>query len=283
MTPTISLPTFPAASDWADVTQVTQQGGAAVVQGLLGAEHLAALNAEISAYLGAQNDAGRAASGSDQYDRFLGHNTLRLHGLVEKFVQTRPLIEDPRLLGWAANLMGEQVGNVLLNAGELIQINPGEPRQALHRDTDSWPLPLGPKPIIVNAIVALDNFTLRNGATAMVPDSWQWPPERRPQPVDFTRAVMQAGDAVLFRGDLLHGGGANESEAPRRALSLSYCVGWIRPVENSFLNVSRSTAQQLSPSLQGLLGYRARDGLAEGAGMVGLYENGDPQRYLVDG
>ena len=67
--------------------------------------------------------------------------------------------------------MGSLAGEVLLNAGELIEIRPGEPRQQAHRDSDSWPIPLGPDPFIVNAIYALDDFTEENGATWIAPDS----------------------------------------------------------------------------------------------------------------
>ena len=91
---------------------------------------------------------------------------------------------------------------------------------------------------------------------------------------------MEAGDALLFRGDVIHGGGANTTESHRRAVSVSYCAGWLRPVENSFLNVSRERAKILPTRVQKLLGYAAYDGKRDGGGLVGLYENGDP-RALV--
>lgn len=86
---------------------------------------------------------------------------------------------------------------------------------------------------------------------------------------------MSPGDAVLFRGDLIHGGGENESDAPRRVVSISYCAGWLRPVENSFLNLSRATVSMLKPKLQALLGYAPDDGTHNQGGMIGLFENGD--------
>ena len=177
-------------------------------------------------------------------------------------------------------MIGNQASSVLLNAGELIQIQPGEPAQFPHRDSDSWPVPIGAEPIIVNAIVALDDCTLENGATYVATGSWQWDAKRQPRPEEYARAVMQRGDAVLFRGDLIHGGGENQSEDRRRALSISYCAGWLRPVENSFLNLSRETVRQQPEALAGLLGYAAHDGTQNRGGMVGLFENGDPARVL---
>ena len=93
---------------------------------------------------------------------------------------------------------------------------------------------------------------------------------------------MSPGDALLFRGDVIHGGGANETDRPRRALSLSYCVGWLRPVENSILNISRETARRLPKHTQRLLGWSAYDGSRDNGGLVGLYENGDPAVLLED-
>jgi len=93
---------------------------------------------------------------------------------------------------------------------------------------------------------------------------------------------MQAGDALLFRGDLIHRGGANNSSARRRALSISYSVPWVRTVENNFLHVTPEDAKSLSPQLQALLGFQAYDGQAEQAGMLGLYENGNPAAVLLD-
>ena len=134
----------------------------------------------------------------------------------------------------------------------------------------------------MNAIIALDPCTLENGATYVAPESWRWDAAHKPNDNEFTRATMNAGDALLFRGDLVHGGGANQSDARRRVFSISYCAGWLRPVENSFLNISRETVRTLSPSLQALLGYAAYDGSDRNGGLVGLYENGDPGNALLE-
>ena len=70
--------------------------------------------------------------------------------------------------------MSQCASSVQLSAAELIQINPDEPQQLLHRDSDSWPLEVKQVPIVVNAIIALHDFTEENGATVVVPDSWAW-------------------------------------------------------------------------------------------------------------
>ncbi len=278
---TTVLPHFQPPYNWAAIDDAMQDGGGVILQAFLSTAQKDALNAQIDTYLADGAATGRPDSGSHSYDRFLGNRTIRLHGLLAKLPQTTDIIGNSDLVDWATRTMQAKAGSVLLNAGELIQINPGEPAQYIHRDSDSWPVPLDGAPFIVNAIIALDDFTAANGATHVAPGSWRLPPQEKPAAEDFQQAVMHSGDALLFRGDLLHGGGANNTRAPRRALSISYCAGWLRPVENSFLNIPRARAQSLPPHVQGLLGYAAHDGSRWNAGLVGLYENGDPARYLL--
>ena len=275
------LPVFARPYDWAAIDAAVLGEGGAILKGFVDRAGRMRLNGALDGYLAGHPDVGRLGSGSSVYDAFLGARTVRLHGLVEKAPETADLIGDPDLVAWAARMMRGAAAGILLNAGELIQIGPGEPAQYLHRDTDSWPaLDRRDAPVLVNAIVALDPFMLENGATYVAPDSWRWEAGRQPRSGDLARAVMAAGDALLFRGDLLHGGGENASAAPRRAISVSYCAGWLRPVENSFLNVPRETARRLPPRVQALLGYAAHDAAAQRGGLLGLYENGDPARAL---
>ena len=85
--------------------------------------------------------------------------------MVEKVPVTQDWIARSELVDWATRAMEPLATSIQLNAAELIQIGPGEPAQFIHRDSDSWPLPIGPVPLVVNAIVALDDCTLGNGAS----------------------------------------------------------------------------------------------------------------------
>ena len=275
------IETFTRPYAWQAIDLATSNAGAAILKAALPAPRVTALNAEITTYLATSN-LGLPATGSADYDNFLGHNTIRMHGLIEKFPTSANVIGDPDIVSWAQRAMSPLAENVLLNAGELIEIQPGEPRQQAHRDSDSWPIPLSEHPFIVNAIFALDDFTEENGATWLAPHSWRWPKEQRAQTTDYQRAVMDRGDAIIFRGDLVHRGGANASAEPRRGLSISYCAGWLRTVENTFMNHSFDTVRAQNESVRALLGFGAYDGQAQQSGMLGLYENGHAGRYLDD-
>ena len=272
---------FARPYDWDAVDAVIRDEGGAVLEALFPVAEVRRLGGEVDEYLAQHEGAGLPVTGSSVYDKFLGHHTVRLHGLIEKFASASGWIGQPDLVAWGERALAPVATSVLLNAGELIQIGPGEPAQFLHRDTDSWPLvPLGEHPVLVNALVALDPFTLENGATRLAPGSWRWERDRRADPGQIQRAEMEPGDGLLFRGDLVHGGGANTSERPRRAISITYCAGWLRPVENSFLNISRERVRALPPRVRQLLGFSAYDGSRDRGGLVGLYENGDPAEWL---
>jgi ectoine hydroxylase-related dioxygenase (phytanoyl-CoA dioxygenase family) len=274
---------FVAPFDWAAIDAAVLDTGAAIVTDLVAPALIDRLNRDVDQWLDDHSAAGRPASGSELYDSFLGHRTVRLHGLCAKFPSAANLIGHPDIVAWAQRALAPICESVLLNAGELIQIGPGEPAQFLHRDTDSWPhLPAFDSPVLVNAIVALSPFTTANGATNVTLRTHRWDRHTHPGPDDIRHAELAPGDALLFRGDIIHGGGANTTNSEhRRGVSLSYCAGWLRPVENSYLNVPPTVATALPADVQDLLGYAAHDAISSGGGLLGLYENGDPHAAIA--
>jgi ectoine hydroxylase-related dioxygenase (phytanoyl-CoA dioxygenase family) len=66
---------------------------------------------------------------------------------------------------------------------------------------------------------------------------------------------MPAGSVVIFVGTLWHGGGANQSAAPRCGISNQYAQPWARQQENFTLAVPRERAARMSARVQELLGY----------------------------
>ena len=134
-----TLPRFSRPYDWEKIDEAVRTTGGVIAEAFMSPDEIDELNAQTDAYLESHAGAAAPASGSKAYDRFLGHKTLRLQGLVEKTPCIAGLIGRPELIDWAERIVRPIASSVLLNAGELIQIQPGEPAQYLHRDSDSWP------------------------------------------------------------------------------------------------------------------------------------------------
>ena len=274
---------FARPYDWAAMDSVIRDPGCIIAEGLFSEDETAELNREIDDYLDAHPGAGLPATGSTSYDKFLGRRTVRLQGLIGKLPCVASWIGHPEIFAWVERYLEPIATSALMNTAEVIQVGPGERAQRFHRDSDSWPaVPIGEHPIQVGALVALDPCTLENGATRVVLESWRWDKARQPQPEDFRRATLAPGDALLMRGDIWHGAGANHSDRPRRILGLTYIAGWLRPYENSLLEVSKERARELEPHVRQLLGLATYDGVPLGGSVLGNYNYGDPAAWLED-
>ncbi|MEC9121333.1 MAG: phytanoyl-CoA dioxygenase family protein, partial [Pseudomonadota bacterium] len=70
-------------------------------------------------------------------------------------------------------------------------------------------------------------------------------------------AVMPRGSVVIYLGSTIHGGGANDSDKPRKALVNTYCLGWLRQEENQYLSLDKEDVDRLSDPVRRLLGFQA--------------------------
>jgi hypothetical protein len=183
---------------------------------------------------------------------FEGFDTQRVYALFAKTRAFDRAATDPLLLG----VLDQVLGSYQLSAPVGIRIGPGEKAQILHRDDAIYPVPEPHPPLVVNTMWPLDEFTLENGATRFIPGSHRWQPGRTPAPDDeVATAVISPGSAMFYLGSLWHGGGANQTSAPRLGVILHYCAGWLRQQENHCLAVPRDVVRQLPERLQELLGY----------------------------
>jgi hypothetical protein len=186
-------------------------------------------------------------------NNFEGFKTQRIYGMLEATSSCNPLVEHPLVLGLLDHVLEP---NYLLSQLQAINILPGEARQPLHYDDAFYPWPR-PRPALGAATIwAIDPFTEDNGATVVIPKSHAWSDRRPSNDSDEVRkVVMPAGSLLFFVGTLWHGGGANESNAPRLCVSAQYCAPWCRQQENFSLSVSRARARECGEHIQRMLGY----------------------------
>lgn len=150
----------------------------------------------------------------------------RLANLVDKGERFRWVIAQSDVLACVQQVLGSQFKLSSLNARSANPHNRGS--QPLHVDMAAIPDERGYW--VCNVIWMIDDFTLTNGATRAVPGSHRWrrlPHDELADPTathpDEIIITGEAGTVVVMNAHLWHGGLANETDHPRRALHAFYC------------------------------------------------------------
>ncbi|MEM7017061.1 MAG: phytanoyl-CoA dioxygenase family protein [Pseudomonadota bacterium] len=179
--------------------------------------------------------------------------TIRAHNLLAKTRAVDYLFLDPRIRSIVEGVLGKFVQ---INITTLFNLLPGEPRQNLHQDDGLWPIPRPHPEFVCNALIAIDDFDVENGATHIVPYSHIWHDRPVDQSVETLQVTMKAGTVLMWAGALWHGGGANISkDRERLGFFMSHNVAYLRQQEPQCLAVPPEIAQQMPRKLQRLLGY----------------------------
>lgn len=202
---------------------------------------------------------------------FEGERTQRVYSVLNKTRACDRLVDHPRVLALLDRLF---LPNYLLSQLQVININPGESAQLLHPDDGVYPVPRPRAPLGAATIWAIDAFTEDNGATVILPGSHRWDSDRRPGDETRVQAVMPPGACVFFVGTLWHGGGANNSDHARLAVTAQYCEPWLRPQEAFTLSTTRDTVRTVSEDIRRMLGYSIHPPF------IGMVDGMHPQRLL---
>ena len=201
-------------------------------------------------------------------NNFEGSKTERIYALLTQDKLFQDIVEHPLLMALCDAFLER---NYLLTTSQAICIHPGESPQPWHCDDAFYSIPR-PRNVALSTVIALDDFSAKNGGTEVVPGSNNWTeaqaggdyrdgeaetdPEFAERMADQSLAVeMPAGACVVFAGNTLHRGGRNASSGIRRALSNQYCQPWARTIENFYLTIPREQVREMSPKIQSLLGY----------------------------
>jgi len=150
----------------------------------------------------------------------------RLANLVDKGDAFRRAIVLPAVLDGVRHVLGREMKLSSLNARSA---DPGpDAGKPLHVDMGAIPDDQGYW--VCNTIWMLDDFTLENGPTRVVPGSHRW--GTRPQDVladpqalhpDEVLVTGKAGSIAVMNAHVWHGGTANRTNAPRLAMHAFYC------------------------------------------------------------
>ena len=194
--------------------------------------------------------------------------TVRAHNLLAKTRCVDDLVCDPRLVALAQGVLGP---HIQVSVVAMFDLLPGAKPQGLHQDDGLWPIPRPHPPFVVNAVIAVDEFTKANGATQIVPKSHLWhdQPVKQPPDVSPIQVEMKPGTMLIWTGAVWHGGGGNTTNQSRLAIDINFNLSYLAQQENQFIGVPRSEVEKMPKHLQRLIGYKF--GLMYvGPGMVDL-------------
>jgi ectoine hydroxylase-related dioxygenase (phytanoyl-CoA dioxygenase family) len=186
---------------------------------------------------------------------FYGERTRRFGSLLTRSPAIERLAMHPLVLEIVEQMLLPWCERIALNLTQAIEIHPGALPQLPHRDQDMWQGPKGGLEYLVNVVWPLTAFAKLNGGTRL----WTGSQFDQDIPVlpeeESVVPTVVPGDALIFLGSTLHGGGGNASTVPRRGIVISYCLGWLKPFELQWLVYPPQVARHFSPELAALVGY----------------------------
>jgi ectoine hydroxylase-related dioxygenase (phytanoyl-CoA dioxygenase family) len=223
--------------------------GFLVLQQFMGDELLEAVRRRVEQLFSEEGDAAGSEFKQEPGAR-------RLANLVDKGELFHCLIALPRILACVEHVLGPEFKLSSLNVRSA---NPhSDCSQPLHADMGAvadehgyW---------VCNTVWMLDDFTLDNGAIRVVPGSHRWgrsPQQALSDPTaqhpEESLLTGTAGTVVVMNAHLWHGGTANRTDKPRRALHAFYARR-DKPQQQYQKQLLRPEVQQnLSPQLRYLL------------------------------
>ncbi|SEK48946.1 Ectoine hydroxylase-related dioxygenase, phytanoyl-CoA dioxygenase (PhyH) family [Halomonas daqiaonensis] len=128
---------------------------------------------------------------------------------------------------------------------------------SVHRDIGSY---ISCYKARLNMIVMLDDFTVENGATQVLPGSHH--KEQKPTDEEFGASCVPitgpAGSVVFFNSYLWHRGGQNRTNDSRVALTSGFTRPFFKPQVDYARMLGEEYGRNLSPLTRQLLGYNSR-------------------------
>ncbi|MDP6868717.1 MAG: phytanoyl-CoA dioxygenase family protein [Acidimicrobiales bacterium] len=261
-----ALTRLPAEGSLASALDVFDTDGGMVVEGMVDRGVIDELRRATTAFAKGVRP-GIANQGMGEAGKFfVGANTVRFSSLGRITPAYFDLLDNEVYAALADAVLLPNCGSYWVNTAQVMLIGPGEPAQVLHRDADNWFQHVEPTwpdtpEVTISAMIALEEVTEELGATRAVPGSHRWPElEVYDFEAESVPAELAPGDAFVYSGKTLHGGGANRTvDRWRRALHLSFVVGWLTPEEANALDYAPGELDDRSPRVQRLLGHRSYD------------------------
>jgi len=128
---------------------------------------------------------------------------------------------------------------------------------SVHRDLRFY---TGNIPIMVNCLLMIDDFTIENGSTYLLPYSHL--NERKVTEDEFFKNAIQAigkkGDILIFNSNVWHAAAPNKTNEDRRAIPIVVSKSTIKQLLDYPRAIGYEKINNFNDDLQQLLGYHSR-------------------------
>lgn len=128
---------------------------------------------------------------------------------------------------------------------------------AVHRDLRFY---CGEIPIMVNCLLMVDDFTIENGGTYLLPYSHL--NEGKVTDEEFFKNAIQAegkkGDILIFNSNVWHAAAPNKTKEDRRAIPIVFSKSTVKQLLDYPRAIGYEKMNDFTPDLQQILGYYSR-------------------------
>jgi ectoine hydroxylase-related dioxygenase (phytanoyl-CoA dioxygenase family) len=149
--------------------------------------------------------------------------------------------------------------NCILNSFSALDTLPGQLNfsSIIHRDLRFYS---GDFPVMLNCLIMIDNFTIDNGATYLLPYSHL--EERKPSDVEFFNKAIQAtgnaGDILIFNANVWHAAAPNNTKKGRRAIPFTISKSFMKQLLDYPRAIGYDKIDNFTYEMQQFLGYHSR-------------------------
>ena len=171
---------------------------------------------------------------------------------------------NPRVVAVVSEILGPEL--LLFRSTLMLQPARHGSQHGLHQDVAYWPLE---PPKLVTVSIAISASDAENGCIHVIPGSHRWPVgewgniSRRDDAAQTDRddvdlsqlrdVPLEAGSAVLFHSNIVHGSGLNHSDRPRHTALYAYFPPTVR-----YMPTKRGASARTYPVVAGLNGLDQR-------------------------
>jgi ectoine hydroxylase-related dioxygenase (phytanoyl-CoA dioxygenase family) len=226
-----------------------EEKGYTILRDAVPADQLARLNVRTGELIEAEKEGvSRFPAGKKAWES--------LHRLRD-LVALDPMYREMALYDPITRIVEKLLGpGYILFASAVNEVGPGAVAMRLHVDDLLLRLPRPfPRPLLLNSLWALTEFTVENGGTRLIPGS-QHVVMNDPAEAETVQPPMDPGSILLYQGSVVHGAGRNTTaDRWRRAMIFTYFAGFIRTFESPLKRIPIQELRAMSPELRQLLSF----------------------------